>query len=84
VAESTVEILLSANRCLELLCSSHFVDRLFGGRRTWVWLSLPLAYGLYISGFQSPTSFNGILFTWLLYPHYGYLDQQTHFGDTVL
>jgi hypothetical protein len=85
-AESSMEILLAVNRCLELLApsssSSHLVDHLFGGCRAWAWVALPLAYGLYVFGFQSPGSFNGLVFAWMFYPHYGYVEQ-TLFGDAV-
>jgi hypothetical protein len=81
-----MEILLAVNRCLELLApsssSSHLVNRLFGGWRVWAWISLPLAYGLYVFGFQSTSSFSGIVFAWMFYPHYGYVEQ-TQFGDVV-
>jgi hypothetical protein len=74
VAETTLEVMLAANRCLELLVPGHLVDRLFGGWRVWAWIALPLGYGLYIAVCQKAAAFTGVLFAWVFIPHYGYMD----------
>jgi hypothetical protein len=37
---------------------------------------------LYVFGFQHPGTFNGLVFAWMAYPHFGYVEQ-TQFGDVV-
>jgi hypothetical protein len=70
--ESSLEVMLAANRCLELLCTEHVVDALFKGWRTWMWMAVPTAYGLYIFFFEKPIVFSGLYSAWLFNPHVGY------------
>uniref|UniRef100_A0A183CFJ9 G protein-coupled receptor n=1 Tax=Globodera pallida TaxID=36090 RepID=A0A183CFJ9_GLOPA len=73
VIESTAEILLAFNRCLEL-SNSWLANLLFGGKRIYLWMSMPTLYGLYFVLFTKPIIFNGIYVTWFQNPHVGYID----------
>uniref|UniRef100_A0A183CDI5 G protein-coupled receptor n=1 Tax=Globodera pallida TaxID=36090 RepID=A0A183CDI5_GLOPA len=73
VIESTAEILLAFNRCLEL-SNSWLANLLFGGKRIYLCMSMPTLYGLYFVLFTKPIIFNGIYVTWFQNPHVGYID----------
>ncbi|KAL3107456.1 hypothetical protein niasHT_014173 [Heterodera trifolii] len=72
-AESTAELILALNRCMEI-CSPAMADILFSGYRTWLWLMLPSIYGLYWFFFTMPHPFSGIYVSWFFNPHMGYLE----------
>jgi hypothetical protein len=71
-----VEVMLALNRSLEIVYGEAALEWLFGGWRTWAWMSVPLAYGLYAAGFDHPPLFTGFHFSWFLNPHmvYVYVD----------
>jgi hypothetical protein len=64
--------MLAINRCLSLLCSDVFVDRLFKGKRTWVWMAIPTAYGIYVFIFEKSVIFTGTYASWFFNPHVGF------------
>ncbi|KAI3410356.1 hypothetical protein GPALN_004457 [Globodera pallida] len=78
VIETTAEMILAFNRCLEL-SNSWLADLLFGGKRIYLWMAVPTLYGLYFVLFTKPIIFNGIYITWFQNPHVGYIDS---FEDT--
>ncbi|KAI3416527.1 hypothetical protein GPALN_006068 [Globodera pallida] len=78
VTETTVEMFLAFNRCVELT-NSRLADLLFGGKRIYLWMVVTTLYGLYIMLFTKPLIFNGIYITWFQNPHVGYIDS---FEDT--
>ncbi|CAD5233294.1 unnamed protein product [Bursaphelenchus xylophilus] len=65
--------LLSFNRCCEMY-SSALADALFGGKKVFVWMLLPLSLWLYCFLFTKPLLFNGIAMSWYFNPHYKYFD----------
>jgi hypothetical protein len=67
-----VEVMLATNRCLALLCSDMFMDRLFKGWRTWAWMAVPTAYGIYVFIFEKSIIFTGIYASWFFNPHIGF------------
>jgi hypothetical protein len=71
--------MLAMNRCLEVAVPT-LAQRLFEGRKTWLWLTIPFFYGLLSLAFQ-PILFSGILFSWFYNPHVGYMDD---FGTIVI
>uniref|UniRef100_A0A914HXA1 Serpentine receptor class gamma n=1 Tax=Globodera rostochiensis TaxID=31243 RepID=A0A914HXA1_GLORO len=73
VIESSVDILLAINRCVEMT-SPIWGKRLYNGRRAWLWLIPPSIYAAYIALTQMPVLFNGIYFAWFFNPHVGYID----------
>uniref|UniRef100_A0A183C7K2 G_PROTEIN_RECEP_F1_2 domain-containing protein n=1 Tax=Globodera pallida TaxID=36090 RepID=A0A183C7K2_GLOPA len=78
VTESTAEMVLAFNRCVEL-SSSYWADVLFHGKRTYLWMMIPTLYGLYCLLFTTPVKFSGIFVSWFFNPHVGYIDD---FGKT--
>uniref|UniRef100_A0A914IG62 G protein-coupled receptor n=1 Tax=Globodera rostochiensis TaxID=31243 RepID=A0A914IG62_GLORO len=78
VTETTAEMFLAFNRCVEL-SSSRLADFLFGGKRIYLWMVMATLYGMYIVLFTKPLIFNGIYITWFQNPHVGYIDS---FEDT--
>uniref|UniRef100_A0A914IF37 Odorant receptor n=1 Tax=Globodera rostochiensis TaxID=31243 RepID=A0A914IF37_GLORO len=73
VIETTAEMILAFNRCLEL-SNSWLANLLFGGKRIYLWMAVPTLYGLYFVLFTKPIIFNGIYITWFQNPHVGYID----------
>ncbi|KAL3089696.1 hypothetical protein niasHT_020475 [Heterodera trifolii] len=73
VAESSADILLAVNRCVEM-SSPVWGERLYHGGRAWLWLIPPLLYATYIAVTQMPVLFSGIYFSWFFNPHVGYID----------
>uniref|UniRef100_A0A183CJA8 Receptor expression-enhancing protein n=1 Tax=Globodera pallida TaxID=36090 RepID=A0A183CJA8_GLOPA len=78
VTETTAEMFLAFNRCVEL-SNSGLANLLFGGKRIYLWMAVPTLYGLYFLMFTKPIIFNGIYITWFQNPHVGYIDS---FEDT--
>ena len=71
ICESSVEILLAVNRCVEF-GFPHATKRLFQGWRVWLWMMPPLIYGLYTLFFEKHAAFSAIYFAWFMDPHVGY------------
>ncbi|KAL3076100.1 hypothetical protein niasHT_034164 [Heterodera trifolii] len=80
--ESTAEMVLAFNRCVEL-SSSYWADVLFHGKRTYLWMMIPTLYGLYFLLFTTPVKFSGLFVSWFFNPHVGYIDDfgQTYHND---
>uniref|UniRef100_A0A914HK76 Rhodopsin n=1 Tax=Globodera rostochiensis TaxID=31243 RepID=A0A914HK76_GLORO len=72
-AESTAELILAFNRCMET-CSPAIAESMFRGTRAWLWLLAPSLYGLYWFMFTMPHPFSGIYVSWFFNPHVGYID----------
>lgn len=71
IAESTAAILLAFNRCLEIF-SPAFCKRVFAGKLTLLWLTLPTAFAAYYCIWTKPVGFSGIYVSWFFNPHVGY------------
>jgi len=56
-------VLLAFNRYIELK-SPQLADRLFFGRRLWLWLAIPVTYGLVLSSIDLPPIYNSV---WSVY-----------------
>ncbi|KAL3095480.1 hypothetical protein niasHT_026909 [Heterodera trifolii] len=71
IAESTADLILALNRCLELSCPrvAHF---LFSGPRTNFWIIGCSLYALYWAVFVKPVLFNGVFNAWFYNPFAGY------------
>ncbi|KAL3118352.1 hypothetical protein niasHT_002696 [Heterodera trifolii] len=74
--ETTAEMFLAINRCVEL-CSTWLAELLFYGKRIYLWMVFPTVYGLYAFIFTEPILFSGLHITWFLNPHIGYLNDGT-------
>uniref|UniRef100_A0A183CM33 7TM_GPCR_Srx domain-containing protein n=1 Tax=Globodera pallida TaxID=36090 RepID=A0A183CM33_GLOPA len=73
ITESTAEMLLAFNRCVEV-SSSYWADVLFHGKRIYLWMIIPTLYGLYSLFFTTPAQFSGLFGSWFANPHVGYID----------
>nr|CAD2171729.1 unnamed protein product [Meloidogyne enterolobii] len=72
-AETSAELLLAINRCLELL-NPKLAHDIFKGNRTW-WLTVvPSIYAVVLSLFTAPILFTGLYFSWFFNPYVGYND----------
>ena len=81
--ESSIEILLAMNRCVEVDFSKHS-DRIYGGYRTWLWILPTGFYALYIFLFEKPTVFSGIGFAWFFSPFIGIRNLSAAEIDVIL
>ena len=81
--ESSIEILLAINRCVEVGFSKHS-DRIYGGYRTWLWILPTGFYALYIFLFEKPTVFSGIGFAWFFSPFIGIKNLSAAEIDVIL
>uniref|UniRef100_A0A183BXW0 G protein-coupled receptor n=1 Tax=Globodera pallida TaxID=36090 RepID=A0A183BXW0_GLOPA len=70
-AETTADLILAFNRCLDLV-SPRFSHILFSGPRTSLWITGCSLYALYWVLFIKPGTFNSIYFGWFFYPFVGY------------
>ncbi|KAI6171204.1 Protein CBR-SRT-29 [Aphelenchoides bicaudatus] len=77
-ASAMTSLLLGFNRCCELY-GGGLGQRIFGGYRFWIWISIPLIYLVYIFVFTPPVTFSSIQMTWLFDPH---VDYYPDFGKT--
>uniref|UniRef100_A0A915CUB1 Uncharacterized protein n=1 Tax=Ditylenchus dipsaci TaxID=166011 RepID=A0A915CUB1_9BILA len=74
ITESTMDIVLAINRCVEMY-SENLGHTLFAGKRTWIWLMFPVAYGSYAATFHKTVLFNGLYASSFFYPHLGFLNE---------
>ncbi|KAL3099496.1 hypothetical protein niasHS_002951 [Heterodera schachtii] len=74
VSESTAEVLLAINRCVQII-SNRLANFLFQTWRTYVWLLLASVYGMYMLIFTKPILFTGLYVSWFNNPHVGYVDE---------
>ncbi|KAL3118901.1 hypothetical protein niasHT_004832 [Heterodera trifolii] len=70
--ESMAEICLAINRCMEI-ASPKMARFLFDGKRIFIWMLFPAAYGLYLSIFTKSPCFSSIYIAWFSNPHIGYI-----------
>ncbi|KAL3072892.1 hypothetical protein niasHS_017866 [Heterodera schachtii] len=77
IAESTADLILAFNRCLEL-SSSRFSRLLFSGHRTLLWLFGCSLYALYWAVFVKPTVYSSVYFGWFFFPFVGYRPDDQH------
>uniref|UniRef100_A0A914H852 G protein-coupled receptor n=1 Tax=Globodera rostochiensis TaxID=31243 RepID=A0A914H852_GLORO len=79
IAESTADLILALNRCLEL-GAPHYARIFFSGRRTTMWIIACSLYALYWTFFKKPVLFSGMFFAWFFNPYVGYrADDQNDF-----
>ncbi|KAI1703204.1 serpentine type 7TM GPCR chemoreceptor srt domain-containing protein [Ditylenchus destructor] len=79
--ETVAAVLLAFNRCLDVI-SFNWSDKLFGGRRTWIWMILPTIYGIERLIFAKTVIFSGVIGCWHLNPHVGYLADNENVFDS--
>ncbi|KAL3096749.1 hypothetical protein niasHS_001787 [Heterodera schachtii] len=77
MAESTADLVLAFNRCLELT-SPHFSRVFFEGYRTSLWIVGCSLYALYWAMFIKPVLYSSIYFGWFFYPFVGYSNDDHH------
>ncbi|KAH7723841.1 Protein SRT-41 [Aphelenchoides avenae] len=68
-------VILAINRCT-LFVSPQLSERLFAGRRTYVWLLIPVSMSFAFLFFP-PLMYNGVAFAYVANPHLGYYDDAT-------
>ncbi|KAL3109325.1 hypothetical protein niasHT_010589 [Heterodera trifolii] len=71
IAESTADLVLAFNRCLEI-GSPSLSHLLFSGRRVSLWLFGCSLYALYWALFLKPAVYSSLYFGWFFYPFSGY------------
>lgn len=76
VFESSVEILLALNRCIEV-GAPGLSELLFEGWRTWLWMVPPAIYAIYVLIFEKMVIYTGLYFAWFFNPHIGYINNFT-------
>uniref|UniRef100_A0A914IEE9 Odorant receptor n=1 Tax=Globodera rostochiensis TaxID=31243 RepID=A0A914IEE9_GLORO len=76
ITETTAEIFLAFNRCVEL-SSSWLAQLLFHGKRIYLWLVFPTVYGMYVLTYTKPIIFSSLHSTWFINPHIGYINDGT-------
>ncbi|KAI1706641.1 serpentine type 7TM GPCR chemoreceptor srt domain-containing protein [Ditylenchus destructor] len=79
VIESSADLILAFNRCVEVT-SPNVGDLLFKGNRTWYWLIPVSLYSLYFSYFTKPVTFSGLFVCYFFNPHAGYIED---FGEST-
>ncbi|KAI3420062.1 hypothetical protein GPALN_003395 [Globodera pallida] len=77
IAESTADLILAFNRCLEI-GSPRFSRIFFSGRRTTFWIIACSIYALYWAMFIKPVLFSGLYFAWFFNPFVGYQNDDQH------
>uniref|UniRef100_A0A183BYE1 G_PROTEIN_RECEP_F1_2 domain-containing protein n=1 Tax=Globodera pallida TaxID=36090 RepID=A0A183BYE1_GLOPA len=71
-AETTADLVLAFNRCLDIV-SPRFSHILFSGHRTLLWITGCSLYALYWAMFMKPVVYSSIYFAWVFYPFDDYL-----------
>uniref|UniRef100_A0A914GY46 Uncharacterized protein n=1 Tax=Globodera rostochiensis TaxID=31243 RepID=A0A914GY46_GLORO len=71
IAESSADLVLPFNRCLDLV-SPRFSHILFSGPRTSFWLIGCSLYAMFWALFMKPIVYSSIYFSWFFYPFIGY------------
>ncbi|KAI6171184.1 hypothetical protein M3Y97_01071800 [Aphelenchoides bicaudatus] len=70
-SSAMTSLLLGFNRCCELY-GGGLGQRLFGGYRFWLWVSIPFGYLWYIFWFTPTVVFSSVQMAWLFDPHADY------------
>ncbi|KAL3082053.1 hypothetical protein niasHT_038383 [Heterodera trifolii] len=72
-SETSIEMLLAINRCMELL-RPQLAHAIFSGNKLRCLFTLSICYGIGMAMFTEPILFSGIYFTWFFNPYVGYTD----------
>ncbi|KAL3080592.1 hypothetical protein niasHT_036538 [Heterodera trifolii] len=80
VAESTADLVLAFNRCLEI-SSPHYSNLLFSRVPTSLWLIGCTVYALYWAVFIPPAVYSSVYNAWFFYPFIGYRNDDQHEFD---
>uniref|UniRef100_A0AC34Q324 Uncharacterized protein n=1 Tax=Panagrolaimus sp. JU765 TaxID=591449 RepID=A0AC34Q324_9BILA len=72
-AQSDAGMVLALNRSLEMY-DPTICAKLFGKKKTYLWLLLPTTHAFIFAMFTKPIHFNGVHVSWYLNPHVGYYD----------
>ncbi|KAL3085578.1 hypothetical protein niasHT_037319 [Heterodera trifolii] len=78
LSETSVEMLLAINRCMELL-RPQLAHAIFSGKKLRFLFALPICYATTLGMFTKPIIFSGIYLSWFYNPYVGYTDD---FGKT--
>uniref|UniRef100_A0A0K0FPH4 Serpentine Receptor, class T n=1 Tax=Strongyloides venezuelensis TaxID=75913 RepID=A0A0K0FPH4_STRVS len=70
ITASTSCLLLAINRVIDMF-NSHLSLLLFDGYKTFLWLLIPIIYGLAAGIFSNPPGFTSKQMAWFYDPHYG-------------
>ncbi|KAL3082057.1 hypothetical protein niasHT_038387 [Heterodera trifolii] len=73
IAETSVEMLLAINRCMELL-RPQLAQAIFSGNKLRCLFALPICYGFVVAMFTKPVLFSGVYLSWFFNPYVGYTD----------
>ncbi|KAL3085575.1 hypothetical protein niasHT_037316 [Heterodera trifolii] len=76
-AETSIEMLLAINRCMELL-RPELAHAIFSGNKLRCLFALPICYSFAITMFTKPVLFSGVYLSWFFNPYVGYTDD---FGE---
>ncbi|KAI1704983.1 serpentine type 7TM GPCR chemoreceptor srt domain-containing protein [Ditylenchus destructor] len=71
IIETWTDVLLALNRCVEIT-SPRLADKLFRGKRTWLWFIPVALYSSYYSTFTKPMVFSSVYVCWFFNPHAAY------------
>jgi len=80
VVETTVDLILALNRCVDM-ASPRWSNIPFEGNRTWLWVAPAVVYGCYFSYFTKPVTFSSYFVAYFFNPHAGYIED---FGETTV
>ncbi|KAL3082040.1 hypothetical protein niasHT_038370 [Heterodera trifolii] len=72
-AETSAEMLLAINRCMELL-RPELAHAIFSGKKLRFLFALPIGYAIAMAIFTKPILFSGIYLSWFFNPYVGYTD----------
>ncbi|KAF7633323.1 hypothetical protein Mgra_00007303 [Meloidogyne graminicola] len=85
--ESTMELFLALNRCIEL-CSSSLTKKFFDElnnkifrQKLFIWFSISFLYGLGVFIWSKPITFSSIYFSWFFSPHIGYINNNQEYEN---
>jgi hypothetical protein len=65
--------ILGINRLAELY-STSFANKLFAGRRLYIWMAFPVVYGVLTCWFVTPVVWSSKNMAFFANPHFGYFD----------
>ncbi|KAL3085588.1 hypothetical protein niasHT_037329 [Heterodera trifolii] len=73
IAETSAEMLLAINRCMELL-RPELAHAIFSGNKLRCLFALPICYSTVMAMFTKSVLFSGIYLSWFFNPYVGYTD----------
>lgn len=74
LSECVISTLISGINRLCALYSSELANKVFGGKKLYFWMALPLVYGLFMLMYMPPNLYNSQMIAYFTNPHFGYFD----------